>query len=94
MRCLNSAFCPVPTIRFGIVLFVGARSVLTSAQPRVTQFTGSSKVAEVLVEALDGKVNHYLTPKGSQKGEPEDERLALPNRTQPETYVHTLYTRY
>ncbi|CAN0533857.1 unnamed protein product, partial [Scytosiphon promiscuus] len=30
--------------------------VLTSAQPRVTQFTGSSKVAEILVEALDGKV--------------------------------------
>ncbi|CBJ33088.1 Aldehyde Dehydrogenase [Ectocarpus siliculosus] len=30
--------------------------VLTSAQPRVTQFTGSSKVAEILAEALDGKV--------------------------------------
>ncbi|CAM9843610.1 unnamed protein product [Pylaiella littoralis] len=29
--------------------------VLTAAQPRVTQFTGSSKVAEILVEALDGK---------------------------------------
>ncbi|CAM9340221.1 unnamed protein product [Ectocarpus sp. 4 AP-2014] len=29
--------------------------VLTSAQPRVTQFTGSSKVAEILAEALDGK---------------------------------------
>ncbi|CAM9710911.1 unnamed protein product, partial [Ectocarpus sp. 8 AP-2014] len=29
--------------------------VLTSAQPRATQFTGSSKVAEILAEALDGK---------------------------------------
>ena len=32
--------------------------VLTSAQPRVTQFTGSSKVAEILVKALDGKVRN------------------------------------
>lgn len=29
--------------------------VLTSAHPRVTQFTGSSKVAEILAQALDGK---------------------------------------
>lgn len=34
--------------------------MLTSAQPRVTQFTGSSKVAEILVEALDGKVKQII----------------------------------
>ena len=40
----------VPPLRYGY-------RVWTSSQPRVTQFTGSSKVAEVLVKALDGKVS-------------------------------------
>lgn len=41
-----------------VVLDPEIARVLTSAQPRVTQFTGSSKVAEILVEALDGKVRY------------------------------------
>lgn len=50
--------CGMPTEDIDFINCSGGvmHGVLTSAQPRVTQFTGSSKVAEVLVKALDGKV--------------------------------------
>lgn len=73
LLCYSPPSRPVQQLAFFLLCCVSfARRVLTSAQPRVTQFTGSSKVAEILVEALDGKVRR------NSRRQNQNEHIAAP----------------